>query len=51
MGHRDLLVTHNLSNAGHHHRCQPHPRGSVRRRAASFWRPIRKQPNQTRNVV
>jgi hypothetical protein len=30
MGHRDLLVTQNLSD-GEHHSCRPHPRGSVRR--------------------
>jgi len=30
MGHRDLLVTHNLSD-GKCHYCWPHPRGSVRR--------------------
>jgi hypothetical protein len=30
MGHRDLLVTHNLSD-DEHHDCRPHPRGSVRR--------------------
>src|ERR1700730_8703350 len=30
MGHRDLLVTHNLSEAKNHG-CRPHPRGSVRR--------------------
>ena len=30
MGHRDLLVTQNLSHPGHQHR-RPHPRGSVRR--------------------
>src|SRR5262249_6740621 len=30
MGHRDLLVTHNLSD-GEHHCCRPHSRGSVRR--------------------
>src|SRR3989442_12521647 len=30
MGHRDLLVTHNLSD-GERHDCRPHPRGSVRR--------------------
>src|ERR1019366_5694026 len=30
MGHRDLLVTHNLSD-GEHYDCRPHPRGSVRR--------------------
>jgi len=30
MGHRDLLVTHNLSD-DEHHDCRPHARGSVRR--------------------
>ena len=30
MGHRDLLVTHNLSD-GEYHDCRPHPRASVRR--------------------
>src|SRR5262249_34721244 len=30
MGHRDLLVTQNLSDSKHHS-CRPHPRGSVRR--------------------
>jgi len=30
MGHRNLLVTHNLSD-GKCHYCWPHPRGSVRR--------------------
>src|SRR6266566_1956913 len=30
MGHRDLLVTHNLSERKYHH-CSHHPRGSVRR--------------------
>jgi len=30
MGHRDLLVTHNLSERNCHH-CSHHPRGSVRR--------------------
>src|SRR5207302_1073217 len=30
MGHRGLLVTHNLSD-GKCHYCWPHPRGSVRR--------------------
>src|SRR5215470_7823457 len=30
MGHRDLLVTQNLSDA-EHHSCRPYPRGSVRR--------------------
>src|SRR5712692_5410763 len=30
MGHRDLLVTHNLSDDKHHD-CRPHARGSVRR--------------------
>src|SRR2546427_10823826 len=30
MGHRDLLVPHNLSD-GDRHDCRPHPRGSVRR--------------------
>src|SRR5215469_1268830 len=30
MGHRDLLVTHTLSEA-EYHGCRPHPRRSVRR--------------------
>jgi hypothetical protein len=30
MGHRDLLVTHNLSKRRFQH-CRHHPRGSVRR--------------------
>jgi hypothetical protein len=30
MGHRDLLVTHNLTD-GEHHSCRHHSRGSVRR--------------------
>src|SRR5215467_5467651 len=47
MGHRDLLVTHTLSEA-EYHGCRPHPRRSVRR-ASGFVLTGYSGPNERKN--
>src|SRR5215470_2819584 len=48
MGHRDLLVTHTLPDAGHHHSCRDHLRASVRR-ASGFVLTGHSEIEPTRN--